>query len=233
MTCAWTANVLAAVRDALMHVVRNAVAHGIEPPGVRTAAGKPAAGQVRLEVERRGRKVSFRCRDDGRGIDVAAVRDAAVRKGLLDRGRASARDAAALSSLLLRGGLSTSPEVNAVAGRGVGLDVLRDVASRLQAEVSLRSEAGRGTTVELEVPVSLSAVTALRLEVGGVMAALPLDAVEQTLFLPADQLGSSAAGAGLPLGGEVLPFLPLARPARPQRTGARAALLVGGGGAER
>ena len=117
---------------------------------------------------------------------------------------------AALSALLLRGGISTSPEVNAVAGRGVGLDVLRDAASRLQAEASLRSEAGHGTTVELEVPVSLSALTALRLEAGGVVAALPIDAVEQTLFLAPDGLGSSAAEAGLSLGGEVLPFLPLA-----------------------
>jgi len=202
-------NVLAAVRDALLHVVRNAVAHGIEPAATRVAAGKPAAGRVRLEVERRGRKVAFRCRDDGRGVDVLAVRAAAIRKGLLDAA-APAPDATALSALLLRGGISTSPEVNAVSGRGVGLDVLRDVASRLQAEASVRSEAGHGTTVELEVPVSLSALTALRLEAGGVMAALPIDAVEQTLFLTPDGLDSSAAGAGLSLGGEVLPFLPLA-----------------------
>src|SRR6266568_1582460 len=202
-------NVLAAVRDALLHVVRNAVAHGIEPAATRVAAGKPAAGRVRLEVERRGRKVAFRCRDDGRGVDVPAVRAAAIRKGLLDAA-APAPDATALSALLLRGGISTSPEVNAVSGRGVGLDVLRDVASRLQAEASVHSEAGHGTTVELEVPVSLSALTALRLEAGGVMAALPIDAVEQTLFLTPDGLDSSAAGAGLSLGGEVLPFLPLA-----------------------
>src|SRR6266702_2838140 len=186
-------NVLAAVRDALLHVVRNAVAHGIEPAATRVAAGKPAAGRVRLEVERRGRKVAFRCRDDGRGVDVPAVRAAAIRKGLLDAA-APAPDATALSALLLRGGISTSPEVNAVSGRGVGLDVLRDVASRLQAEASVRSEAGHGTTVELEVPVSLSALTALRLEAGGVMAALPIDAVEQTLFLTPDGLDSSAAG---------------------------------------
>ncbi|HEX7489111.1 MAG TPA: response regulator, partial [Anaeromyxobacteraceae bacterium] len=202
-------NVLAAVRDALLHVVRNAVAHGIEPGAGRAAAGKRAVGRVWLEVERRGRKVIFRCRDDGRGVDVAAVRAAAVRKGLLDPA-APAPAGGALSALLLRGGLSTSPEVTAVSGRGVGLDVLRDVAARLQAEASLRSEAGRGTTVELEVPVSLSALTALRLEAGGVAAALPLDAVEQALFLPPDQLASAAAGAGLPLEGEVLPFLPLA-----------------------
>ncbi len=203
-------NVLAAVRDALLHVVRNAVAHGIEPAAGRAAAGKRAVGRVWLEVERRGRKVTFRCRDDGRGVDVAAVRAAAVRKGLLDPAAPALADGAALSALLLRGGLSTSPSVNAVSGRGVGLDVLRDVATRLQAEASLRSEAGRGTTVELEVPASLSALTALRVEAGGVAAALPLDAVEQALFLPPDQLASSAAGAGLSVEGQVLPFLPLA-----------------------
>jgi two-component system chemotaxis sensor kinase CheA len=205
------AHVLAAVRDALVQLVRNAVAHGIEPAAERERAGKPAAGRVRIEVERRGGRVAFTCRDDGRGVDAAAVRAAAARKGLVDAEEAQGLEGDALAALLLRGGLSTSPRVSELAGRGVGLDVVRDAAARLGAEVALRSEPGRGTTVELAVPVSLAALAALRVEAGGVAAALPLDAVRTTLFLEGGRVARGGGGDVVEHEGELVPFVPLAR----------------------
>jgi two-component system, chemotaxis family, sensor kinase CheA len=205
------AGVLASVRDALLHVVRNAVAHGIEKPGDRAAAGKPPAGTIRVEAERRGRRVVFSCRDDGRGVDAERVRAAAVQKGLASAEEARALDGEALAALLLRGGLSTSGTVNAVSGRGVGLDVVRDTAARLDARVSLHTEAGRGTTFEIEVPVSVAALTALRVEAGGATAAVPLDAVRRTAFVRPDEVVRLGDAAGVEHEGAVIPFVSLAR----------------------
>jgi two-component system chemotaxis sensor kinase CheA len=205
------AHVLSAIRDALLHAVRNAVAHGIEPAAERVALGKPAAGTVRVTVERRGSRVAFRCEDDGRGLDAAAIRNAAVRRGLVAPGEAAGLDAHALARLLLRGGVSTAAAVSELSGRGVGLDVVRDTAARLKAEVAITSEPGRGTAIELAVPISLAAIQALHVEAGGAPAALPLDAVEQTAWLPADAIARTPDGAVVPVDGALVPFLPLAR----------------------
>ena len=165
------AHVLAALRGGLMHVVTNAIAHGIETAAERTAAGKPAQGRVSLRVERRGGRVAFLCSDDGRGIDVAAVQRAAQRNQL-DSGN-KPLDMAGAAALLLRGGLTTTDAVTTVSGRGIGLDALRAMAERLHGEVRLHSEPGRGTTFEVEVPISLSSFTALFLESNGVASAVP------------------------------------------------------------
>ncbi|HZZ85473.1 MAG TPA: response regulator [Anaeromyxobacteraceae bacterium] len=206
------ANVLAAVRDALLHVVRNAVAHGTEPVSARHARGLPAAGCVRLEVERRGSRVAFTCRDDGPGLDLERLRAAAARKGLIPAG--APLDEPAAVALLLRGGLSTSPGVDDVSGRGVGLDVVRDVAARLKADLALRSEPGWGLVVELCVPVSLTAMTALLLQAGGATVALPLEAVTQSIYLSPERVARRGAGEGISHGGELIPFLPLGRALR-------------------
>ncbi len=145
------AHVLGPVQRALLQAVRNAVAHGIEPEADRKAAGKPLTGRVTLDVARQGRFVAFRCRDDGRGVDLEAVRRVAVRRGLSASGTKNlgAQD---LMRLLLRGGISTSDAVTEVSGRGVGLDVMREVAEQLGGEVAVLTEAGQGTTVDLVIP---------------------------------------------------------------------------------
>jgi two-component system chemotaxis sensor kinase CheA len=204
------ANVLAPIREALLHAARNAVAHGVEPPGERANAGKPTAGRVRIEIERRAGLVAFRCRDDGRGLDRDAIVAAAVRRGLVPEQEARSLDADALPALLLRGGgISTSAEVTSVAGRGVGLDVVRDVARRLGAEVAIRGEPRRGTVLELIVPASLTALPALHVEVGGAIVSLPLDAVRETLFVPARTIVRTGDGRALAHGGALVPFVPL------------------------
>jgi len=202
--------VLALVSGAFLHVVRNAVAHGIESAPDRAAAGKPAEGRVVVEVERRGRLAAFRCTDDGRGFDLAAVRQVAQSRGLLAPGGAEL-DEQALIELVLRGGISTSATVTEVSGRGVGLDVARDVAAQLDGEVNVRTEAGAGATVELIVPLALLSLRGLVVEAAGTVATVPLDAVRTCVRLLPEQAAFAAATGRMAHDGQVLPFLPLAR----------------------
>ncbi|QPF75484.1 response regulator [Roseateles sp. DAIF2] len=194
------AGLLSGVQGALQQMLRNAIAHGIETPERRLAAGKPAQGRLRLTIERRGRLVLFACSDDGAGLDVPALRRAARDKGWPE----ADGDEPALIQRLLAGGLSTAARVDALAGRGVGMDVVRDTAARLGARLALRSEAGRGMTLELLAPLQLAALETLVVEAGGRAHHIPLDAVRRVV--PAQEL----CEAGLLLDGELLPYAPLA-----------------------
>jgi two-component system chemotaxis sensor kinase CheA len=214
------AHVLGVVQGALVQAVRNAVAHGIEAEAVRRDGRKPPAGNVTLEVSRRGNRVAFVCSDDGRGIDLDAVRRAARAKGL----SASAAEGLGLDEivrLLLQGGLTTSGSVSEVSGRGVGLDVVRAAVASLGGDVTMRSEEGRGTTLEIVVPVSLSSLDALVVEASGVAAAIPLDAVRGTVRIAAGDVARAAAGGSIVHDGVVIPFIPLARVLRAKEATAR------------
>jgi len=169
--------VLNVVQGALLHIVRNAVAHGIEAGDAgRAAAGKPVDGRVTLRIVQRGTVVSFACTDDGRGVDLDAVRRIAQQKGLgLDGGRTMERED--VLRALLKGGISTSGTVTAVSGRGIGLDVVREAAERLGGEATVRTEAGKGTTIEIAVPLSVASLHAVIVEASGTTLAIPLDAV--------------------------------------------------------
>jgi two-component system chemotaxis sensor kinase CheA len=203
-------HVLGALQPALVQVVRNSVAHGIELEAERIKAGKPAEGAVVLEVARRGARVAFVCRDDGRGIDLAAARQALERKGLLSAGTAGPSQDE-LIRLLLEAGVSTSRTVTDVSGRGVGLDVLREAASRLGAQVAIETRPGQGTAVEIVVPVSLASVDALVVEAAGARAAIPMDAVLRTMRLARSDVARSPEGDAVPYAGGLVPFAPLAR----------------------
>ena len=206
------ANVLASLRDALMHVVRNAVTHGVESEAERIALAKPATAQVRLQVQRRGSLVVFVCSDDGRGIDVEAVRKTVVTRGLMHAAAAKALSAEQVIALLgsvEAVGLSTSNEVTELAGRGIGLDVVRATMSRLKGEMRIRSEPGRGVSVELLVPVSIAALQGLVVEAGGARVAIPLDAVQQTLHVRDADVARSPEGDSVLHAGNVIPFVPL------------------------
>ncbi len=202
--------VVSLASNALQHVVRNAVAHGIEAGEDRVAAGKPLEGRVVVEVERRGRYVAFRCTDDGRGFDLVAVRRTAEARGLLMPG-GTPPDDQTLVDLVLRGGISTSPTVTEVAGRGIGLDVARDVADQLGGDVSVRTEAGRGAVVELVLPLALMSLHGLIVEAAGTVATVPLDAVRTCVRLLPDQATAAAVTGKMAHDGVAVAFLPLAR----------------------
>lgn len=205
------AGILGAIQGALIQLVRNAVAHGIETETQRVAAGKPAAGLVTVNVVRRGATVLFECRDDGRGIDLAAVRRAAVASGVLSSSAAEP-GGEELVRILLRGGVSTSAAVTDVAGRGVGLDVVREALERLGGDISVNIDPGRGTTFALSIPGSITSIPVLLVEGGngGSTMAVPLDAVGQSLRLAPGDIARAAAGASILYEQHAVPFIPLA-----------------------
>ena len=203
------AHVLGALRDALLHVVRNSVAHGIETEIERVSAGKEPVGRLEVSVERRGTRVAFACRDDGRGIDVDSIHQAALRKGMIPASRADSLSVEDAIHLLLGGGVTTTPSASEVSGRGVGLDVVRETASKLKGEINVRTQAGHGTTVEVTVPVSLSSLPAILLEAGGVAAALPLDSVPATTRAREQEISRSPEGDSMLYNGEGIPLLSL------------------------
>lgn len=188
-------HVLETIQGALIQIIRNAVAHGIESPAERTKAGKPAAGRISVAVLRRGRRLLFECRDDGRGVDLDAVRRVAVERGLLGAS-AGALSAKALVDLLLRGGISTSRTVTETSGRGVGLDVVRESVERLGGDVVFHTEPGAGTKFEIVIPPSLASMDALLVEAAGDAGtiAIPLDAVRSTLRIAASDISCASPG---------------------------------------
>ncbi|MCC6998991.1 MAG: response regulator [Deltaproteobacteria bacterium] len=202
-------HVVSALQGALVQLMRNAVAHGIESPAERRAAGKSPQGLVTLTVERRGRRVWFTCRDDGRGVDIDAVRQALQHKGVALP--AAGGTAAEVLQLLLRGGVTTSASVTDMAGRGIGLDVVRDVLTQLGGDVTLHAEAGRGTSVELWVPLSMASIDALIVGTGEARAAVPLNAVVGTVQVNPTDVVNTPEGGALMHQGKLLPFLPLAQ----------------------
>ncbi|GAA0568706.1 hybrid sensor histidine kinase/response regulator [Paractinoplanes ferrugineus] len=219
--------VLNQVNGAFLHVVRNAVVHGIEPEAQRMAAGKPAEGSITVDVQRRGRWIHFRCTDDGRGFDLAALRRVAETRGLLPAG--SEPDPQELIDLVLHGGISTSDAVTEVAGRGIGMDVARDVALQLGGTVNIKNWPGQGATVEISLPLTLLSMNGLIVEAGGTVVTMPLDAVRRCVRLPAEDVTTAAASGRFAHEGQVVPFLPLARsiaPAAPDRTGSGVAIVL-------
>jgi two-component system chemotaxis sensor kinase CheA len=204
------AEVLGLVQRALMQAVRNAVAHGIESPGERRAAGKPLSGQVRIVVQRRDTDIVFSCADDGHGLDLAAIRRGAERKGL-EPSAAAGLGSEGLIQLLLRGGISTAETVTGVSGRGIGLDLVRETAGKLGGRVELHSTPGLGTTLALAVPATLSALSALLVEASGQVVAFPLSAVVGTSRRSPDEISHTVDGDTLVVDGRIVPFVALWR----------------------
>jgi two-component system chemotaxis sensor kinase CheA len=203
------AHVLAGLREALLHVVRNSVAHGIELPSDRRSAGKDPCGAIELRIERRENDVVFSCRDDGGGIDVEAIRRSAIERGLLSPSGASALDLDGAIRLIVRGGLTTRNSVDEISGRGIGLDAAREAAERLKGRLDLRSEFGAGTIIEIRVPVSLSALMALEVEAANTVAAIPVSAVLRTMRVVSSDIARSAESDTILFDGEPVPFLSL------------------------
>ncbi|HKQ71757.1 MAG TPA: response regulator [Polyangiaceae bacterium] len=205
-----SADLLGEVQNALIHAVRNAVAHGIESPSERADLGKPSRGTVAVQVALHGRRVVFTCSDDGRGVDLEAVRASAAKKGLLGP---EPRDVSPerLIDLLFEGGITTSRGIDQVAGRAIGLDVVREAAKRLNGTAALRSERGKGVSVTMDLPVSLSSLDALLVETSGQTAAIPLDAVRRTTRFAKADVTHTSEGERLLVSGVLLPFVRAAR----------------------
>ena len=181
-------NIIQQISDPLVHLVRNSVAHGIERPAERTAAGKPEAGKVSLRAYHRGNHIYIEVEDDGHGIDYERVKQSAIERGLVSMetaGRLTERD---LREMLFHPGFSTAPVKTELAGRGVGLDVVRANLNMLNGEIDIRSKAGEGTQFTLKVPLTLIISPALFVRCGTSNYALPLAVVEEIRRLRADEI---------------------------------------------
>jgi chemotaxis protein histidine kinase CheA len=190
--------------DPLMHILRNAVDHGIEGPEERTAAGKPAAGNVWLDLVREGNSVLLRCRDDGAGFDFDAVRGAAERRGLVAPGQTLSQDE--LKNLVLMANFSTRSEVTQTSGRGVGLDVVYSHILGRGGSFNLESKAGEGSTLELRLPVSLILTHALLVRVQRQVVAIADRGVQQILHAEDGQIREFGGQIAFQVGGLVYPL---------------------------
>ena len=189
------ADVLNRLTEPLLHLLRNAVDHGIESPDERVMIGKNAQGMVRLEFRRVGQEVQVICNDNGRGLDLPTIYDKAVEYGLIAPGAKLAEDE--LRRLILRPGFSTKGHVTEVSGRGVGMDVVNDRITALKGRLDIDSTPFGGTTITLHVPVSTGAAQALIVQCAGEQVALSSDQV--VTALAADQCEVTSNDAGLPM----------------------------------
>jgi two-component system, chemotaxis family, sensor kinase CheA len=223
-----------ALADPLMHLVRNALDHGLEPPAERVAAGKPPTGLLELSARHAGGHVVVSVRDDGRGVDPAAVGRAAVARGLLDEHAAAALEPAAAAELLFAPGFSTAAFTTDLSGRGVGMDAVRNGVRALGGDIAISSEfrppvaargdlpaTSQGTLAELRLPLTLASIHALLVEVDGLACAIPLERVVRTVRFADHPVRTVRGEPLLPLGEALLPICDVARRSPPAVTGGR------------
>lgn len=198
-------SLLERLQEPLMHLVHNAIDHGIEAPGER--GGKPAVAYLQITARAVGPEVEISVSDDGRGIDLERVRRQARERGLLDDAAAAAAGAPELLAMLFESGFSTSATVNELSGRGVGLDAVRRSLESLGGEVTVHSEFGRGTRFDLRIPATISRETVVVIELGGTLWGLPSRRVGPVVALD----DAARASATIIVDAEHLPLLSLAR----------------------
>ncbi len=174
--------------DPLIHMVRNAVDHGLEPPDQREAAGKPRAGTVNLLASHRGNSVVITVGDDGRGIDCERVRKKVVAKGLLDEHAARELTDRELIAYIWHPGLSTAETITEVSGRGVGMDIVKARIENLNGAVDVRSVLGQGTTFTIRLPLTLAIMSSLLVRIYDETYAIPLDHIEEIVEVRPDQV---------------------------------------------
>ncbi|WP_066798566.1 chemotaxis protein CheA [Sphingomonas soli] len=196
--------------EPLLHLVRNALDHGIEPGVVRRKAGKPETGLLRLAVTREGDQVVVALTDDGAGIDTARVRAIAVERGLLDRDAAAALDEMQAMRLIFAPGFSTAATVSAVSGRGVGMDAVKAAIDRLGGRVEIGSVLGRGTTIRLRLPLNAILTRLLIVRAGGERYGIPLDRIVETTSIPTEHIHDVGGGRSCVLRDRAIPVLSLA-----------------------
>jgi two-component system chemotaxis sensor kinase CheA len=197
------------IADPLMHLVRNSVDHGLESPAERAAAGKPATGRLGLNAFHEGGAIIIEVSDDGRGLNRERIVAKATERGLIEPG-VELSDAEAWQ-LIFAPGFSTADKVTDVSGRGVGMDVVKRNIESLRGHIALASQPGRGTTMQIRLPLTLAMIDGFLTQVGGVHYVLPLDVVAECIDVPPECRDSSSRPIGtFDLRGEVLPYIDLA-----------------------
>lgn len=196
--------------EPLLHLVRNALDHGIEPPAARLAAGKPARATLAVRARQHGNALFVEVADDGRGLDRERIRQKAAAQGLVSESEAATLSERELDHLIFLPGFSTAAEVTEVSGRGVGMDAVKTRVQQLGGQVEVNSRNGRGACFTLRLPLSAAIQSVLLVAAGGRQLALPERSVTEILSLPADSLQSVQGQACCLLRGATLPLYHLA-----------------------
>ncbi|MGF3021763.1 chemotaxis protein CheA [Methylobacterium aquaticum] len=196
--------------EPLLHLLRNAVDHGIEPPETRVRAGKPAAGRIRLRAESRGERIVVSVSDDGRGLDPDLIRARAAARGLMTPAALAALDEAGVIALIFTPGFSTAAAIGTVSGRGVGMDAVRDAASRLGGACTVESRPQQGTTIRLSLPRAQALARLLLVGLGPDLYGLPMEAVDELARVPRERIHDHGPGPVTVLRGRTVPVLSLA-----------------------
>jgi len=199
------------LNDPLVHLIRNAVDHGVEDPAQRAAAGKTAKSLVRLGARQEGDHILITIQDDGKGMRPDVIRNKAIEKGLIGPDSASSLDDQQSLALILLPGFSTKDEISAVSGRGVGMDVVKTNIEKLNGTILITSEPGKGSTFTISLPLTLAILPVLVLRLCNQSFAVPLSLVREILSISPKDLQQVSGKATMVVRGEVLPVLPLAR----------------------
>ncbi len=203
--------ILEELPDPLLHIFRNSIDHGIEPPEERRRRGKPPIGTIRLEASKERESVLIRVSDDGKGMDPAVLRRVAAERGVITQEeRDRLPDEEALNLITLPG-FTTATEVTDVSGRGVGMDVVRNTVESLRGSLLIESIPGQGSSFTLKLPLTLAVVAVLLIEVGAERYALPVSCVEQILELPRDAVHRAQGQELLSRDGSLIPLMRLRR----------------------
>jgi len=196
--------------DPMTHLVNNAITHGIEPPDVRLAAGKPGVGRITIRAFHQGNQTVISVSDDGAGIDPQRVKAKAIKQGLLTAAQAQSMSRSEVYDLLFMPGFSTQEQATEYAGRGVGMDVVRTSLQEIRGTVGIDSTIGKGTVFTIRLPLVLSISKALTCISDRARIAFPMDGVEDMIDVPRDQVTTGADGLPcIEWRGSILPFRPL------------------------
>lgn len=204
-------SILEKIADPLLHILRNAVDHGIETPAERLAAGKPPCGTIAIKVRKEKDRIIISVSDDGRGMEPGRIIASALEKGLIsedDGARLSPRQAFLLTCLP---GFSTAREVTGISGRGVGMDVVKSSLQSLGGSLSIESESGRGTSVNLSLPITISIIQVLLVGCASMCVAFPVDKILRTMDIKRETITTSGRRTVFMLGDERIPLLSLSR----------------------
>jgi two-component system chemotaxis sensor kinase CheA len=196
--------------EPLLHVLRNALDHGVESAEARAAAGKAPSATILLRALRQGDRVIVEVEDDGGGIDIANVRRVALEREVAAADVLAEMPDEAVADLIFAPGFSTAAEVTSLSGRGVGMDAVRIAVERMGGRVTLHSQQGEGTTVRFSLPFTVMMSSVMTVEAGGQMFGIPLEVIEQTLRLPRDRISPIGAAQAFVLRDRTVPLIDLA-----------------------
>lgn len=212
--------ILEELKDPMIHLLRNAVDHGLEKPDARREIGKPGRGMIQLKVSRaEGSKVEIRISDDGRGIDIARIRDVAIKSGLVSEKEAAGLEDGEFMPFIFRSGISSSPIITEISGRGLGLAIVQEKVEKLGGLISMESEPGKGTSFLIQLPVTLATFRGVLVKAGGDCFVVPGSHVERVLKIKPDRVKTVENNETVAIDEEVLSLSDLADTLRLKRKG--------------